>query len=123
MTIVREPRDDTAVVHVEGSLRAPVSAELRPKVQALLRRGKRKIVVSLAGVSDLDAAGVGELVHAYNVTVAANGILRITQAFGRVRELLARVGLLDLLHVERELPYGGDIGALDRQEPEDGQGR
>jgi anti-anti-sigma factor len=120
LTVVRDPRDETVVLHLEGPLRAPVSTELRPKVHALLRRGTRKILVSLAGVSDVDAAGVGELVHAYNMTVAAHGMLRITHAFGRVRELLARVGLLELLYTERELPSRFEIVALDRQKPEDG---
>ena len=114
-----DPIDDTAVLYIGGPLRAPVSTELRHRVQALLRRGKRRILLDLAGVSDLDAAGLGELVRAYNMTVAANGVLRIAHAFGRVRELLARVGLFDLLNVDSELvvkdgsagsPLGGTRG-------------
>jgi len=74
-----------------------VSDEVRHKVQALLHRGDRTILLSLARVSDIDAAGVGELVRAYNMTVAANGFLRITQISGKARQLLDQVGLLDLL--------------------------
>ena len=97
MSICEDSPDDTAVLHIEGPLRAPVGTGLRHDVEALLRRGERKIVVNLAGVSDLDAAGMGELVRAYNAAIAANGALRITHAFGTTRELLARVGLFDLL--------------------------
>ena len=99
--------DETAVLHVESRLRVPVSTDLRHRVRALLRRGNRRILLDLAAVSDLDAAGVGELVRAYNMTVAANGVLRVAHAFGRIRELLARVGLFDLLNVNSELGVTG----------------
>jgi anti-anti-sigma factor len=95
--------DDTTVLHIVSRLRAPVSTELRHRVHALLRRGERRILLDLSRVSDLDAAGVGELVRAYNMTSAANGVLRVAHAFGRVRELLTRVGLFDLLNVDSDL--------------------
>ncbi len=97
MTTVRDRRDDTAVVYVEGPLRAPVRAPIRHTVHDLLRSGERRIVLSLARVIDLDAAGVGELVRAYNIAAAAGGVLRIEHASGWAREVLGRVGLLDLL--------------------------
>ena len=92
----------TTVLHIQSRLHVPVSTELRHRVHALLRRGDRRILLDLGGVSDLDAAGLGELVRAYNVTIAANGVLRVAHAFGRVRELLDRVGLFDLLDVDSE---------------------
>lgn len=117
--VVREPQDETAVLDLEGLLRTPVSVGLRSKIRALLGRGKRKIVLNLAGVSDLDAAGVGELVQAHNMAVSANGMLRITHAAGRVRELLARVGLLERLNVERENPSRSEILPLNPPPPDD----
>lgn len=81
----------------ELDVQAPVGAELRHRVKALLGAGKRRILLNLAGVSDLGAAGVGELVRAYNMATAANAMLRIANTFGRVREVLVRVGLFDLL--------------------------
>ena len=95
--------DNASVVHLETPLRVPVGAELRDKVEDLLRRGERRIVLDLAGVSDLDAAGVGELLRAYNRTFAANGILRIVHSSRRVRELLARVGVFEFLHEDMEI--------------------
>jgi anti-anti-sigma factor len=95
--------DETAVLDVEGALCAPVSAELRQNVQRLLRRGRRRIVLNLAAVSDLDAAGIGELVTVYNATMAANGVLRITHVSGTARELLDRVGLLAVLNPDSKV--------------------
>jgi anti-anti-sigma factor len=94
--------DDPAVVEVEGPLRTPINPDLRLEVHALLRRGESNILLNLAGISELDAAGVGELAHLYRLATAAGGTLRVVNAFGNVREVLARVGLLDLLAAEQE---------------------
>jgi len=64
MTVVEKQRSVRAVViHIEGPLRVPMIGHVRHKVAALLRRGERKILLNLAQVSDLDAAGVGELLQ------------------------------------------------------------
>jgi anti-anti-sigma factor len=88
---------DVCVLDLEGALRAPLTSELPQKVQTLLRRGSRTIVLDLTGVSSIDAAGIGQLVRLYNVTAAAHGVLRIVHVGARVRELLQRVALLELL--------------------------
>ena len=100
MTTSRRSRGGPAVVRVDGPLRAPTNGNVRRQVQALLGQGQLRIVLSLAGVTDLDAAGIEELVQVYNATLAAGGALRIADARARVRELLRRVALLDLLEDE-----------------------
>jgi anti-anti-sigma factor len=88
---------DVRVLQIEGPLHAPLKAGLRHIVRALLRRGQRTIVLDLAGVPDIDAKGVGELVRTYNMTNAVNGTLQIVHATTWVREILDRARLLDLL--------------------------
>jgi anti-anti-sigma factor len=88
------------------NVQARVGSELRHRVKALLGAGERRILLNLAGVSGLDAAGVGELVRAYNMATAVNGVLRIANTSGRVREVLVRVGLFDLLRVHSEQAKG-----------------
>jgi anti-anti-sigma factor len=85
------------VVLVHGPLRAPIDRTLRRRVLALLRLGNRNLVLDLAAVSRIDAAGVGELVRAYNMTIAVRGVLRIVHATDWVGEILDRVGLYELL--------------------------
>lgn len=91
---------DGRLLHLEGPLYAPVDGQLRHRVRTLLSRGERNIVVDLARVPKIDAAGVGELVRAYNMTLAANGVLRVTHATPWVYEVLERVGLSCLLSAE-----------------------
>jgi anti-anti-sigma regulatory factor len=92
---VRPP--EPVAIDVVGPIYSVEGARLRDEVESRLRSGSRTIVMCLSGASDIDAAGMGELVRAYNMTVAAAGVLRVTAAGGRVRELLSRVGLLELL--------------------------
>jgi anti-anti-sigma factor len=98
MTIVLGPSSHHAcALYIEGPLHAPVNRELRHRIRTLLRRGERTIVLDLARVPRIDAAGVGELVRAYNMTIAPNGVLKIVHASAWVREILERVGLLAVL--------------------------
>ena len=97
MTAVIERRARFSIVALEGTLRAPRTAELTRRIQALLDRGERRIVVSLSDLTDIDAAGVGELVRAYNLATAVGGELRIRNARSHVRQLLRVAGLLGRL--------------------------
>lgn len=94
---VTKVRKRTSVLWLDDAFRAPVTGQLRHRVHELLRRGDRRIVLNMACVSRIDAAGAGELVRAYNVTVAANGMLQIVHANPWVREVLTRAGLFHLL--------------------------
>jgi len=88
------------IVHVTGQLLTPASRVLRHSVRALLRHGQRRIVLDLSGISRIDAAGVGELIRAFNMTTAVNGALRIVNATAWVREMLERAQLFQLLSDE-----------------------
>ena len=90
-------RKSSGIVPVAGPLLVPVNQALRESVRTLLRQGERVIVLDLGQVTRIDAAGVGELVRAFNLTAAVNGRLLITNGRARVREVLDRAGVLDLL--------------------------
>ena len=84
-------------VYIDGALIVPVYPDLLTRVRALLRGGSRSILLDLSSAPFIDAGGVGELVRAYNIASAMGVSLRIAHATDRVRELLERVGLFDLL--------------------------
>jgi anti-anti-sigma factor len=91
------------IVHVDDPLRTPVSKALRHTIRTLLRRGERRIVLDLSGVSTIDAAGVGELIRTFNMTSATKGALRIANATTWVREMLEHAHLFDVLSGESEI--------------------
>ena len=85
------------VLYLDGALRTPVDRGLRHSVRSLLRRGQRYVVLDLSRVSRIDAAGISELVRAYNMASAVQGMLRIVQATPWVQQILERVGLFEML--------------------------
>jgi anti-anti-sigma factor len=98
MTCAREERSPgVSILHISGALRVPLSRDLELAVHGVLRGGARRIELDLAAVSDLDAGGVGELVHAYNLAAGAHCVLRIVSTRPRVQELLCKAGLVDFL--------------------------
>jgi anti-anti-sigma factor len=98
MISVREERSPgVSILHISGPLRVPLDLELQWTVHAILRRGVRRIVLNLAAVPDLDAGGVGALVNLFNLATAEHSELRIANAPPRVRELLDRARVFDLL--------------------------
>jgi anti-anti-sigma factor len=88
-----------SVLELEGTLQAPLNGELRQQVEVLLGRNERRILVSLARLSAIDAAGVGALVDAYVIASRNGGVLRVSEASRRVRQLLDVAGVLDFLNV------------------------
>ena len=86
-----------AIVVSESRLQAPLRNAVKQRVQSLLARGERRIVIDLAGLTDIDAAGVTQLVPVYNLTIAAGGVLRIAFARRHVRQLLRIAGVLRFL--------------------------
>lgn len=102
MTVAQGRCSQTScVLHIDGDLWMPISRDLRDNIRTLLRRGERSIVLDLAGVSKVDAAGIGELVRAYNMSSAMDGWLRVVHARDWVREILQRAGLFELLSADR----------------------
>ncbi len=98
MTVILKLCPTTAyIVRVKSSLGSPGSRALRHRVRALLRRGERRIVLDLSAVSRLDAAGIGELIRAFNMTAAVNGALRVVNATAWVREILERAHVFEVL--------------------------
>ena len=98
MTAALDPRLPFSIVPVEGTLRAPADAKLRRRVEALLGRGERQVVLDLADLSDIDAAGIGELVRAFNAMREAGGVLQITHVTRHVGKVLQVTGVLGLLN-------------------------
>jgi ABC-type transporter Mla MlaB component len=87
----------TSILRINGPLRVPLDLDLQWTVHNMLRCGVRRIELDLADVSDLDAGGVGELVHLFNMAAAAHSELQIANARPRVRALLDRARVFDLL--------------------------
>ena len=94
-----EPR--SATLRLEGAFRSPVDGVLRSRVESLMHDGVRLVVLDLSGVPNIDAAGVGELIHVLTAAANAGGAVEITQANPYVRQVLDVAGVLGLLRARR----------------------
>jgi anti-anti-sigma factor len=93
----RRRSQEVYCVRIEGKPWFPANGQVPSMVATLLSWGERQIVLDLAGVPKIDAAGIGELVRAYNTTAARDGALGIANPNPQVRKTLEVVGLFDRL--------------------------
>jgi anti-anti-sigma factor len=107
MRIRHSSNNEVAVIDVHGHLLVDTVPALRKCVSKALRRGHRKLVLSVVHVTALDAAGLGELVHAHTLTRGVNGQVKLVSCRAPVQELLIRTRLLSEFDV-----YASEAAAL-----------
>jgi anti-sigma B factor antagonist len=62
--------------------------ELRDAVRDLVKQGKKKIILNLAGVDYIDSSGVGELVANFTAVRNAGGELKLLNLTQKVQDVL-----------------------------------
>lgn len=117
MLRIRERRvdgeHDAPVLDLEGPIYS--GAGLDGPVQTMMRNGHRRVVLNLAQVRTLDAAGIGALVGAWLAMRAAGGELVLMCPSRRIEEMLIAVGLHGYFRVaDRE----GGVGPGPSIEPD-----
>ncbi len=69
------------------------------RIDDLLKRGQRKILVDLAGVTYIDSAGVGMMAFEYKAVHAKGGALKLLGLTGQSHRLLALMKLMTVFEV------------------------
>lgn len=72
---------------------------LREKVKGLLGEGKKKLVLDLRNVTQIDSSGLGALVAAHSSAKSAGATLRLCNLGSRTNELLQVTKLLTVFEV------------------------
>jgi anti-sigma B factor antagonist len=72
---------------------------LREKVKGLLGEGKKKLVLDLRNVTQIDSSGLGALVAAHSSAKSAGATLRLCNLGSRTNELLQMTKLLTVFEV------------------------
>ena len=97
---------DVVVLTVTGevSLTGEGDVHLRDKVANLLNDGRLRLVLDLAGVTYIDSAGLGQLVHVQTSANAAGASLKLAGPSARFRHLLtvAKIASLFDIHDDNE---------------------
>ena len=100
---------DVTVLDLDGDLRMDGGSDIfRSTMSHLLKQGREKILLNLAGVAYVDSSGLGELISSH-VTLSDNdGQLKLLHLTQRVRELMKITKLLTIFDI-----YESQSQALD----------
>ena len=87
---------NVAIITVDGDITLNKGGDvlLKDKVQSLIQQGQKNIIIDLGGVSYVDSAGLGQIVHAYATAKNKGGALKLLNVTKRLRDLLVVTKLL-----------------------------
>ena len=96
MKITKKRRQGSWVLRLVGPLaRGKNMSVLRAAVEGLARRGQRRVILDLAGVAYMDAAGIGEIILCDQRVRAEGGRMVLAAAPGHVRQILRLSNVID----------------------------
>ena len=95
MQIEERAVGDVVVLDLKGRVTLGDGDELlKDKVNSLVNRGFKKIVLNLAEVPYVDSAGLGEIVRTYTTVSRQGGSLKLLNLTKRITDLLSITKLL-----------------------------
>lgn len=109
MQIEERPSGDVTILDLTGRLVLGDGDELlRDKVNSLLHRGRKQLVVNLGGVPYIDSAGLGEIVRSYTTVSKQGGSLKLLNLTSKIADLLSITKLLTVFET-----FDSERAALD----------
>jgi anti-sigma B factor antagonist len=86
---------DVTILDMSGSVRMGEGAiSLRNSIRGLVEDGKKKILLNLGGVKNIDSSGIGELIANYTTVSRDGGQLKLLNLTDKIRNLLVITKLL-----------------------------
>lgn len=89
MKIIRNDRDDVAVLQISGKLTGgPEADDFQGRLTKILEEGRRKILVDLGEVSWVNSTGLGILIAGRSSVSKAGGEMKLCKVSRRVESIL-----------------------------------
>ena len=86
---------DVTILDMNGSVRMGEGAiSLRNAIRGLVDNGKKKILLNLNGVKNIDSSGIGELIANYTTVSRDGGQLKLLNLTEKIQNLLVITKLL-----------------------------
>lgn len=96
---------DVTILDLTGEVRiGEGSVSLRDAIRGLADKGKKKILLNLAGVKYMDSSGVGELIANYTTVTRDGGQLKLLNLTDRIQNLLVITKLLTVFDAYEDEP-------------------
>ncbi|HSZ21088.1 MAG TPA: STAS domain-containing protein [Candidatus Acidoferrum sp.] len=94
---------DVTVIDMDGRITlGEGSALLRDLIRANLARGRKKIVLNLAGIIYIDSTGLGELVSGYRLIKSEGGEIKLLNLNKKVTDLLQITRLYTVFDIHNQ---------------------
>jgi anti-sigma B factor antagonist len=95
LTVSERQAGDVTILDLSGSVRMGEGAiALRNAIRGLIEQGKKKILLNLGGVKNIDSSGIGELIANYTTLSRDGGQLKLLNLTEKIRDLLVITKLL-----------------------------
>ena len=86
---------DVTILDLSGSVRMGEGAvSLRNAIRGLVDQGKKKILLNLGAVKNVDSSGIGELIANYTTISREDGQLKLLNLTDKIQNLLVITKLL-----------------------------
>jgi anti-sigma B factor antagonist len=86
---------DVTILDMNGAVRMGEGAvALRNSIRGLNDQGKKKILLNLGGVKNIDSSGIGELIANYTTVSRDGGQLKLLNLTDKIQNLLVITKLL-----------------------------
>jgi anti-sigma B factor antagonist len=100
MTISERKSGDVTILDVEGKiLLGEGDVQLKRKIDELVERNEKLLLLNLANVPYMDSGGLGEVVRSYTTVKRAGGDLKLVNATKRISDLLTITKLITVFEV------------------------
>ena len=95
LEVTERQAGDVTILDMNGSVRMGEGAiALRNSIRGLIDGGKKKILLNLGGVKNIDSSGIGELIANYTTVSRDGGQLKLLNLTDKIQNLLVITKLL-----------------------------
>lgn len=95
LEVTERQAGDVTILDMNGSVRMGEGAiSLRNSIRGLVDGGKKKILLNLSGVKNIDSSGIGELIANYTTVSRDGGQLKLLNLTEKIQNLLVITKLL-----------------------------
>jgi anti-sigma B factor antagonist len=95
LEVTERQAGDVTILDMAGAVRmGEGSIELRNAIRGLVDGGKKKILLNLRGVKNIDSSGIGELIANYTTVSRDGGQLKLLNLTEKIQNLLVITKLL-----------------------------
>lgn len=95
LEVTERQAGDVTILDMSGSVRmGEGSIALRNAIRSLVEQGKKKILLNLGGVKNVDSSGIGELIANFTTVRREGGQLKLLNLTEKIQNLLVITKLL-----------------------------